>query len=224
MSWVSVGVTGVSLIAGGIQAGTASEKAKRAQRQLENMNPPPYKENQSISDFYREALRKYNLNPTDTREYKATAQGIKQGTVQGLNYLQDRRSGLAGVPNLIANQNKGLLDTAINQERRKDIDLSVLGDATSLKSREGDKEFQFNKIAPFEKNYNLLALKGGAYNEIANAGLQNIFNGLSSASQMYMVNKMYGSGQQPNSNGGNWYNSYLNNIGKYGRTDPRLGG
>ena len=37
-------------------------------------------------------------------------------------------------------------------------------------------------------------MKAGAANQTANAGLSNLFGGLQSASNMQMINKMYGSG------------------------------
>lgn len=220
-TWAAIGVAGASLIAGGVQAASGAKRAKRAERELEKMQPPEYAPNQSIMDFYNEALRKYNVNPTDTREYKATSQAIKQGTVQGLNYLQDRRSGLAGIPALINNQNKNILDTAVREEQRKDRDFGILQSATAMKAGEGNKEFQYNKIAPFEKNYNLLALKGGAANQLENAGWSNIFGGISSAGQIYAASDRSGnSGGNDNS----WFNSYKNNYGRYRALDPRYGG
>ena len=76
----------------------AASKAKKSERGLEDSlkNTPQYRPNKSIMDYYSDAVRKYNVQPTETREYKTASQAIKQGTIQALKSLQDRRSALAG--------------------------------------------------------------------------------------------------------------------------------
>jgi len=51
----------------GIVAGT---RARDAESELENMQVPTYRRNQSILDFYNTALQKYKTQPTETAEYK----------------------------------------------------------------------------------------------------------------------------------------------------------
>lgn len=165
----------------------AASKAKKAENQLEDSlnNAPKYKPNSSILQYYDEALRKYNANPSDTREYKMASQGIKQGTVQGLNYLQDRRSGLAGVPTLIANQNNSLLKAAVNSENRKAQEFGVLGNAANMKAGQEAKAFQQNELYPFEAKYNLLSAKAAGNRAAQRQETSNVFNNLGAAASLY---------------------------------------
>ncbi|MES2382407.1 MAG: hypothetical protein V4538_15275 [Bacteroidota bacterium] len=167
-----------------------ANKAKKSENALEDSlnNTPKYKPNQSILDYYDKALNKYNTNPTDTMEYKATSQGIKQGTVSGLRALQDRRSGLAGIPTLMANQNNSLLKAAVTAEQRKAQQLGVLGEATRLKAGEQGKEFQQNEIYPFEAKYNLLSLKAAGERAIQRQSTQNAYNNAWAAGSIFQDN------------------------------------
>lgn len=165
----------------------SSSKAKKAENQLEDSlkNTPKYRPNQSILNYYDEALRKYNTNPSDTREYKMASQGIKQGTVQGLKALQDRRSGLAGTPTLIANQNNSLLKAAVNAEQRKEQDLQRVGQAAGMKAGEEGKAFQQNEVYPFEAKYNLLSMKAAGNRAAQRQETSNVFNNLGAAASLY---------------------------------------
>ena len=56
-------------------------------------------------------------------------------------------------------------------------DLARLGQASGMKTQEQQKKF--------DMLYNLQAQKAGAYAQTQNSGLQNVFNGLSSAASLY---------------------------------------
>lgn len=169
---------------------SSASKAKKAEKGLEESlkNTPQYKPNQSILDYYQTALNKYNVNPSDTREYKLAQQGIKQGTVQGLRYLQDRRSGLAGVPSLIAGQNNALLKAAVTAEQRKDMELSRVGQAASMKAGEQSKAFQQNEMYPFEAKYNLLAMKAAGQRADQRQATSNLYNNANAAASIFQDN------------------------------------
>ena len=176
----------IPLITAGISAYSAlrsSKKAKDTENELEVSlnNAPKYKPNSSILSYYNEALRRYNTNPSDTREYKVASQNIKQGTVQGLKYLQDRRSGLAGTPTLIANQNNSLLKAAVNAENRKAQEFSVLANATGMKAGEDRAAFQQNEMYPFEAKYNLLQMKAAAQRANQRQNTSNLYTNLGAA-------------------------------------------
>lgn len=187
MPWIIPLVTAAYSI---YSSASSASKAKKAEKGLEESldRTPKYKPNQSILNYYDEALRKYNVNPSDTREYKLAQQGIKQGTVQGLRYLQDRRSGLAGVPSLISGQNNALLRAAVNAEQRKDMELNRVGQAASMKAGEESKAFQQNEMYPFEAKYNLLAMKAAGSRADQRQHTQNAFNNLSSLGSLYQPN------------------------------------
>lgn len=216
-----------------ISSARAKKKANDDEKQAEDSlnNAPKYSPNRSILNFYDEALRKYETNPTDTREYKATQQGIKQGVVQGLNALRDRRSGLAGTPALITSQNNALLNAAVKSEQKKAQEFGVLGQASQMKAGEDNKAFQQNEIYPFEGKYNLLTLKTAGNRAVQRQETQNAYNNLSAAaglndgldSQLKTQNnfgKTYGS---QGSGAYNWAKANNMNFGQYKRQGNRVG-
>lgn len=187
MPWIIPLVTAAYSI---YSSASSASKARKAERGLEESlkNTPQYKPNQSILNYYDEALRKYNVNPSDTREYKLAKQDIGQGAVQGLSYLQDRRSGLAGIPSLIANKNNFLLKAAVDAERRKVQEFSTVGQAAQMKANEQGKAFQQNEMYPFEAKYNLLAMKAAGARADQRTSMENTFNSLSSFSSVIPQN------------------------------------
>jgi len=166
----------------------AASKAKKAERQLEGMQPPTYRPNQSILNYYDEALRRYNVAPTETAQYKVDKQNIEQGVIQGLKAAQDRRGAMATIPSLMLGRNRSLLQSAVNAENRKARDFSVLGQATGMKAGEGMKEFQYNQLAPFEKNYNLLAMKAAGERANQRLASQNTYNNAYALSSIFQDN------------------------------------
>lgn len=167
---------------------------RRATKQLERMQSPTYKQNQSILDYYNQALQRYNVSPTDSAMYKRQMRDIDRGVATGINALQDRRSGLAGASSILRAANDAKLNANVAAEQEKNQRFGVLGQATNMKAGEDRMAFDINENQPFERKYNLLAMKAGGGNSILNAGLSNIFNAGQNISNMGMLDKMYGSG------------------------------
>lgn len=178
MPWIIPLATAAYSVYSGVQA---NNKAKSAEKGLENMQTPKYSPNQSILDYYQKALQKYETNPTDTAEYKLQKQQIGQGTTQAIAASQDRRLGGATIPSIIQNKNNSLLKAAVAGEQQKANQFATLGHATQLRAAEDSKAFNQNVIAPFEKNYNLLAMKAAGSAQAGNAALQNAYNNLLAA-------------------------------------------
>lgn len=176
MPWLQI-VTGLISGASSVIKG---EERKDVERKLENMQTPTYRRNQSIIDFYDEALRKYKVTPTETAAYKIDKQNAMQGTTQGLRALQDRRSGLAGIPALISGQNNALLKASVRAEQDKSRQAGIVSNAASAASAERMRDFQYNNIAPFEKEYNLLARKAAGLAAAQNKATENAYKNLSS--------------------------------------------
>lgn len=200
-----MGADPLSLAAGATQAGIGllqslfgGRKAKKAQKELENLQTPTYDPNKSILSYYNNALQRYNTNPYNSTLYKTQEQNIGRGVNQGIGLLNDRRSGLAGIAGLIQGQNDSLLKAGIAAENQKDRRFSELAGATNMKLGDDLRQFQYNKLAPYEKKYNLLAMKAGQNATTVNNGLQNIFRGLTTIGDASKYNQMYGS-----QNGGN---------------------
>ena len=202
MPWVVPLVTAATSV---YSAARASSQRKKAEKGLENMDVPKYAPNQSILDYYQKALQKYETNPTDSAEYKLQKQNIEQGTTQALASAQNRRLGGAITPSVIQNQNNSLLKSAVSGEQRKAQEFNTLGHATQLKSAEDSKAFNQNVIAPFEKNYNLLAMKAAGQAQVQNAATQNAYNNLGAAVSLA------GGNSNSNENGG--WNSIFGSKG-----------
>lgn len=184
---VQAGVGLVQSISGAIQA-------KRAQKQLENAKSPTYSLNRGILDYYNQALQRYNVSPTDSAMYKRQMRDIDRGVATGINALQDRRSGLAGASSILRAANDAKLNANAAAEQEKNQRFGVLGQATNMKAGEDRMAFDINENQPFERKYNLLAMKAGGGNQIMNSGLSNIFSGAQNAINYGMLDKMYGSG------------------------------
>ena len=175
-----------------LQTGVGMIQAHRAQKQLEKLQTPTYQANAGILDYYNKALSRYQTNPYDSQAYKTQAQNIGRSTAQGLSALGDRRSALAGVSVLARGQNDALLNAGALAEGRRDHAFAQLGQAAGMKAGEDRMAFQVNQMMPYEKKYNLLAMKASGGNQVANAGLQNIMGGLQGASQYEMAKEIYG--------------------------------
>lgn len=182
MSWAAIVVGAASITAGAIQTSSANRKAKRAEQAVEDA-ANSYKPNQSIMDYYSEALKRYNVNPSDSAFYKRNIGNINRQTAGALSSLQSRRSAVAGTPYILRAANDATLNTEVAAENEKDQRFGALGGVTGAKAAE--------EKYPFELKYNLQSLKAGAGAQGVNAGLNNIYGGLSSAAQMYMLNQYY---------------------------------
>jgi hypothetical protein len=171
------------LLVGGIQTLSNAGKSRNAQNELQRM-VDNYQPNRSILDFYNKALQRYNVNPYTSATYTQASERARAGTAQGIAALSDKRSTIAGLPRLIQGQNDALLNAAAVAEGQQAQALGQLGQATGMKANEDRYKF--------ENKYNLLALKAGAASQGVNAGIQNMFGGLQNASNMGMINAMYG--------------------------------
>jgi len=165
---------------------------RKATKALEKLQSPQYAQNKSILDYYNQALARYNVSPTDSAMYKRQTRDIDRGVSTGINALQDRRSATAGLSSLIRGASDARLDANVAAEQQRDQRFSQLGGATQMKVGEDDKAFHINQQQPFERKYNLLAMKAGGGNQIMNAGIANTFGGLQSYQNTAMLDKMYG--------------------------------
>lgn len=164
----------IQAIGGGIQAIVGSKRAKRAQKAYENLATPTTTSSATISDYYNKA----SANPYDTSFYKSAQQNLSRGTAQGLGALQTRGGGLSGVAALIRQQNDGYLRAAGQAEG---MQQRMLGDAVRLKANDDQRVFQQNKMMPYEKMAGIRIAQAQAGNQMMNAGLQNVFNGIGTA-------------------------------------------
>lgn len=189
--WGAIAQAGVGLaqtIGGWIQQ-------RKATKALEKLKSPTYNQNQSILDYYNQALQRYNVSPTESALYKNQQKNIGRGLATGINAYQDRRSGQAGISSILRNANDASLNSEVAAENQRNQRFGQLGAATGMKAAEDAKAFQYNQLMPYQNKYNLLAQKASGGNAIANSGMSNIFGGINTANQMSMINKMYPSGK-----------------------------
>lgn len=187
---------GIGGLAQTIFGGSRAHKAERA---LENLQTPTYEKSKAIGDYYNQALQRYNVNPYQSSMYQQQQRNIQRGTATGIGALQDRRSAVGGIGKLIQAQNDASLNAGVAAERQQMQAFGQLGQAAGMQAGEDRQAFNINKLMPYQNKYNLLAQKAAGGNQIMNAGLSNVFGGLSSLGQMsfndYLTNKYYGGNQ-----------------------------
>lgn len=188
-AWVLPAIQGAAGLAQSIFGGS---RASRAQKELERMQSPIYSPSQSILDYYNQAKARYSTSPYDSSLYKLQSQNIQRGVAQGLGALNDRRMAIGGISSLIQGQNDALLKAGAAAEQEQSQRFGQLGQATGMKAGEEAKMFQYNKLYPFERKSALLGAKAAGGAATMNAGLSNIFGGLSSIGNMGLLKQLYG--------------------------------
>lgn len=196
MSWVAAAV-------GAVGIGTSiygSIKAHNEQKKLENAQSPTYTPSQSIADYYQKALQRYSVNPYQSAAYQQQLQNVQQSQANSLNSLQGRREGLAGVGAVTANSNNALLGATGAADQRQGQALGQLGEAAGAQTGQQQTAFNINQQQPFERNFNLLAMKAAGANQLANAGFQTAFSGATNAGKNLALSN-YFNGQKDSDDG-----------------------
>jgi len=199
----------LSLAAGGVQALVGLGQSlfsgrRKAQKQMNKeidytlANIPKAQANKSILDYYNTALARYGVSPTDTAMYKRQTRDIDRGVATGLQGLQDRRSALGGASSLLRAANDARLNANVAAEQRRDTLFNQLGQATQMEDAERKFLFQQNEMLPWETRANLklgmLGQKLQGANQRTNAGMQNLFGGLSTLASGVSGN-LFGGGE-----------------------------
>jgi len=174
-------IGGATAAIGGIQSIIGGSKARKARRELEGLQTPQYEKSRSITDYYNQALGRYQQSPYQSNLYKMQAQNIARGTAQGIAGLQDRRSALAGIPALVQGQNDAYLKAAAAAEQQQSQNFAQLGSASQAMAGEERQAFNINKMLPYQRKADLLGQKAAGYTQLMNAGLQNVYGGLTGA-------------------------------------------
>lgn len=161
---------------GAISSASASNKRKKAEGELE-AQAKAFQPNASIMDFYNKSLAKYSPNPYQSASYQQQNNQIQRNLSTGLNAAQNKRQGLGALGGLVQQANDASARAVGNAEMQQGQDLARLGQAAGMKTQEQQKKF--------DMMYNLTAQKAGAYAQTQNTGIQNMFNGLSTAAYLY---------------------------------------
>ena len=180
---------GVGAIAGGLQTLTGLGQMifsgrKKAEKELNAIQNPTYEGSKPISTYYQTALQRYYTPPSQTSMYKRNMQNVMRNTATGLGALRGRGGALAGVNQLVSNQNNALLNTEAAAEQEQNRRFQQLGGATGMMAQDENRQFDINKMMPFQRKDRLAQMKLGAANARFDAGMQNIYGGLGSLSMM----------------------------------------
>lgn len=177
-----------------VQSILGHSKARKAEKKLENLATPTYEGSDSIMDYYNKALQRFNTNPYQSQQAQYAQQQADRSQAAGINALQGRNSAVGGISRLAALRNDAGLKAGAMAQQQQDQRFGELGEASQLKTADELRMFQQNKIAPYEKQYNLLSMKAGAGNEMMNSGISNIFGGLGAAQDYKNIKKSSGTG------------------------------
>lgn len=182
---------GVEMVAAGLQglAGLGQmifSGRKKAQRELDALDSqvPQYEGSKPLSRYYQTALQRYYTPPSQTAMYKRNMQNVERSAMSGLRALQGRGGALAGVNQLMANKNNALLNTEAAAEQEQNRRFNQLGFASNMLTSDQLRQFQYNKLMPFQRKDRLSQMKLAASNARFDAGIQNIFGGLSGMSML----------------------------------------
>lgn len=193
-SWVAAGVAVGSAVYGIVK----SSKAKKAQRKMEAL-ANQQKPDQGITDYYKEALKRYNTNPYQSQFYQNAKLNADRNLATGIGALQSRRSAVGGVSALLGQTNNALRQAGVGAEQLQNQAFGQLGQSVGANAQE--------QKYPMEMKYNLYGAQAAGYNQAANTAFQSAYNGLGSFGAQSMGK--WGSGRSSNTGGGSSYN-YLN--------------
>lgn len=180
---------------------------RKAERNLERLQTPTYGGNQGISNYYQQALQRYNTNPFQSQQYQTALNSSNRATATGLSALQGRGSAIGGISRLAALQNDAALRAGAVAEQTQNQRFGQLAGATQMKAGDDFRQYQQNVLAPYEKKLGLLSAKASGANKTAGAGIQNIFGGLNGIQQQSQLDQIYGDGN----NGGGYTPQWMSN-------------
>ena len=202
-------------ISGGMAIGS-NQRRKSRERELDEYakQSPLYQGSKPISEYYQQALNRYNENPYQSQQYQLGAMNARRATAQGLGALQDRRSAIGGISRLEAGQNAAMQNLGAQAEAQRNQRFGQLGGATQMKNADLMQQFDINKMTPYNRQLALKQLKSQAANEEYSRDVNNTFNALGNMASLGMSAGSAGTG-----GGGGGASSNLNfgtNYGQYG--------
>lgn len=180
----------------------------KATKKLERLKSPTYSQNQSILDYYNQALSRANVSPTDSSFYKRTTLNAERNFRTALTGAKIRHLGTQDINKLMAGVNDTSLNAEVAATNEQSSRFSQLGGATAMKAGEDAKAFQINQQDPFYREYDLLAAKASGGARIGNAGIRNLTDTADTSSQRQMIDAIYGTSRTKKGK-----TSPLNNLG-----------
>ena len=187
---------GTSALAGGISAIGSNKRRKFRERELDEYakQSPLYGGSKPISEYYQQALNRYNENPYQSQQYQMGAMQARRATAQGLGALQDRRSAIGGISRLQAGQNYAMQNLGAQAEAQRNARFGQLGAATQMKNADLMQQFDINKMTPYNRQFGLKQLKSQAANQQYAQDVQNTFGSLNNLASVGMMASGSGGG------------------------------
>ena len=180
---------GTGALAGGISAIGSNKRRKSRERELDEYakQSPLYGGSKPISEYYQQALNRYNENPYQSQQYQMGAMQARRATAQGLGALQDRRSAIGGISRLQAGQNYAMQNLGAQAEAQRNARFGQLGSATQMKNADLMQQFDINKMTPYNRQFGLKQLKSQAANQQYAQDVQNTFGSLNNLASIGMM-------------------------------------
>lgn len=157
---------------------------KKAERELNALQVPTAQGSRSISNFYNEALGRYNVSPTDSAMYRRQQQNINRGLATGLNSLRGRGSALAGAGRLFGGASDAYLNAEVAAENERNRRFSQLGQAAGMQTEDERRLFEINQMMPFQRKDRLAQMKLAAANARFDAGMSNLAGAAGNAAML----------------------------------------
>lgn len=179
---------GTAAAASGAKAIGSNQRRKSRERELDDYakQSPLYAGSKPISEYYQQALNRYNENPYQSQQYKMGAMNAQRATAQGIGALQDRRSAIGGISRLAASQNDAMQNLGAQAEAQKSSRFGQLGGATQMKNADLMQQFDINKMTPYNRQFGLKQMKSAAANQEYSQDVSNTFNALGNMASVGM--------------------------------------
>jgi len=180
---------GAGALAGGISAIGSNKKRKKREGELDAFakQSPLYAGSKPISEYYQQALNRYNENPYQSQQYKMGAMNAQRATAQGIGALQDRRSAIGGIGRLALGQNAAMQNLGAQAEAQRNARFGQLGGATQMKNADLMQQFDINKMTPYNRQFGLKQMKAQAANQQYAQDVQNTFSSLNNLASVGMM-------------------------------------
>jgi len=182
MAWVATGASVLGTAFGIYQGVKSQNAADESQARLDRLakSSPIWKPDVSIKDYYQKALNRINENAFGTAAYLQNKKVAEMGTATGLNALKSRPGARLGdVNKLVEIQNNANQNAIARADADKNTRLGMLGNAASALNNQSYKEFDVNKLTPYNNMFGLTGQQLAAQNNQAQAGWQGALSGIS---------------------------------------------
>jgi hypothetical protein len=222
---MSFAAAGVAAGIGLTQAVWGGVKAGQAHGALENLKTPVYAPNQAISQYYQQALQRYQQSPYQSNFYEQAQKAALGNQATAIGATMDRHSA-GNIGAIVQGTDNQLQKAGVGAEGLQRQAFGQLGQAANMEAGDARTAFQYNQLAPYEKAFGIDQAKAVAGSQMENAGFSNISGGIGSYSELVQYKKLLGlrdnkSNATTGNPGGATTNAFANSAGSY---NPGVGG